>query len=257
MKYFLKPPLDIYSSVEGDFFQGYKTYAEYNYLRPGITSYIKRKHLELALKKSHKWFYITNAIEIGCADGVFIPSLSKYFTHVVAIDKNPHNIKISQSLVNTCCLNNVELFCNDGLTINEIRAKIAFRKYHVLYLLEVIEHVGDKANFYGSKISFLKEISTLIEREEGIIVMTMPKMVGIPFLIQRIGLTLLGLHREPISMKNFFKAVFLNNADGLESLWEPQKHIGFNHLILEKCLKKEFSILEKKDLLFQIMYVLK
>lgn len=254
-RYYIQPPIDIYSSEKSHYYKEYKTYAEYNYLRPGLVSYIKTRHFELSLKLTRDYFHKCNVIDFGCADGVFLPSLAKYFTRVVAIDIVPSFIELSSKLVSVMGLNNVELICNDNLTINDTKSRLSGEKYHILYLLETIEHVGSKDSLYKSKIDFLKEIATLVD-EEGIIVISAPKMVGISFLIQRIGLALLGLNREPISMSNLLKASFLGDTTDLEKRWQGG-HIGFNHEKLETQLKNEFHILKKKDIFFQVLYAIR
>jgi len=254
-KYYIQPPIDIYSSEESHYYKEYKTYAEYNYLRPGLVSYIKTRHFELSLRLTRDYFDKCNVIDFGCADGVFLPSLAKYFTRVVAIDRVPGYIERSSKLVSVMGLNNVELICNDTLTISDVMSKISREKYHILYLLEILEHIGDKSHLYESKINFLKEVSNLID-ENGLIVISVPKMIGIPFLIQRIALAITRSRRESISPSDLFKACFLNDTTGLEKQWNGQ-HLGFNHRKLESYLKNEFRLLKKRDLLFQVVYVIK
>jgi len=254
-RYYIQPLIDIYSSEKSHYYKEYKTYAEYNYLRPGLVSYIKTRHFELSLKLTRDYFHKCNVIDFGCADGVFLPSLAKYFTRVVAIDRVPDFIELSSKLVSAMELNNVELICNDNLTINDTKSRLSGEKYHILYLLETLEHVGDKDSLYDSKINFLKEVSTLID-EHGLIVISVPKMVGIPFLIQRIGLAITRSLRELISLSDLFKACFLNDTTGLEKQWKGG-HLGFNHRKLESYLKNEFRLLKKRDLLFQVVYVIK
>lgn len=254
-RYYIQPPIDIYSSEKSQYYKEYKTYAEYNYLRPGLVSYIKTRHFELSLKLTRDYFHKCNVIDFGCADGVFLPSLAKYFTRVVAIDIVPGFIELSSKLVNAMGLNNVELICNDALTINDVKSRISSEKYHILYLLETIEHVGSKDSLYKSKIDFLKAIATLVD-EEGIIIISVPKMVGISFLIQRIGLAITRSRRELISLSDLFKACFLSDTTGLEKQWKGG-HLGFNHRKLESYLKNEFRLLKKRDLLFQVVYVIK
>ena len=128
-------------------------------------------------------------------------------------------------------------------------------KYQVLFLLETIEHVGDKENMFESKTAFLKEISQLIV-DDGIIIISMPKMVGISFLFQRIGLRVFGLKVEPISLKDFLKSVFLNDTTNLEKKWVHWKHLGFNHKYLKTFVIKEFRILKTIDIGFQVIWVL-
>ncbi len=212
-------------------------------------------HFETALKMTDEYFHKCNVIDFGCADGPFLPSLAEYFNYVTGIDKESCYIEIGLKLCNEMCLNNVELVNNDNLTIKNLKSKISHRKYHILYLLETIEHIGNKDYPYKSRIDFLKKISTLINKK-GFIVMSVPKMTGIPFLIQRIGLALSGIYREPISLLNMIKAGFFNDTTELEKQWNHY-HLGFNHKKLERYLTGEFKILDKKDIFFQVVYLIR
>ena len=255
MKYFVKPPADAYLAGESNYLQDYRSYAEYNYLKPGIVPYIKCLHFEIALELSKEHFLTANAIDFGCADGIFLPSLAKHFAHVYAIDRNPNNVKTAAGSVNELGLGNVELLCNDGLTIQDMKSRLAGRDYHVLYLLETLEHVGEKESLYDSRVHFLHEIAALIDKD-GIIVISVPNMIGIFFLIQRIGLALTGSFSEPISFWNLFKASLLGDTADLEKKWSGA-HLGFNHRKLESRMKKDFYILNKRHIAFQILYVIK
>ena len=82
---------------------------------------MKIRHFEQALKMTQKFFYNTNVIDFGCADGPFLPSLSKYFNHVLAIDIVPRNLKLASKLSNIMNLRNVELLCNDNMTFNDVK----------------------------------------------------------------------------------------------------------------------------------------
>ena len=126
-------------------------------------------------------------------------------------------------------------------------------KYHILFLLETLEHIGDKSNLWESKVNFFKELSELID-ENGIIVISVPNMVGIPFLFQRCGLFLLNANREPISRTNLLRASFIGDTTDLEKKWLGG-HLGFNHKKLEISLKKEFHILKKRNIFFQVIYI--
>lgn len=255
LKYFVMPPRDVYTSgADGAYIQGFKTYTAYNYLQGGISSRIKLLHFEKALQYTKRHFHATNVIDYGCADGVFLASLSKYFNHVVGIDIYPKDIETSTRLVNALGLNNVDLICSHGAATGEIKSKIKGKRYGILYLLETLEHIGRKERLYESKMDFLKEISALID-DDGIMVVTVPRMVGLSFLVQRIGLALLGLYREPLSLKNIIKASFFSNTDELEKAWDGG-HLGFNHRTMEKHLKKEFRY-TRKAMLFQVVYLIK
>lgn len=233
--------------------KGIKTYSDYNYLRPGISSFLRTRHFEYALRLTRAYFHKCNVIDFGCGDGPFLPSLARYFNWVLGVDNNTKFIELAEKVIQAARLENIKLICSQGLTIEHLKAKIGNEKYQILFLLEVLEHVGDKRDPWISRVNFLKELTQLIS-EDGVIVISVPKMVGPAFFLQRLGLCLLSSQREPISMSNLFWASFLNNTDNLERQWNGG-HLGFNHKRLATHLKKEFLILRKKDLMFQQMYV--
>ena len=254
MKFFVKPPLDLYVAGDSTYWGKYKTYSEYNYFGgPRLAAYLRIIRFDVALKLTRNYFHRCNVIDFGCADGVFLPSLCKYFNHVAGIDSSRKFMGVSQKVIEALGVDNVQLICNDNLTIDGIKAKLSGRQYQIMYLLGVMEHVGNKSAMYDSKLSFLKEIATLIERD-GLIVILVPKMVGLTFLLQRVGLALFGLHREPLSMKNLLKLSFLRDSTEAEKLWDGG-HLGFNQDIFKNHLRKDFNILKERDLIFQVMYV--
>ena len=232
----------------------YKSYSEYNYLRPGVASVIKRRHFEKALELTKCYFNKANVIDFGCADGPFIPSLSKYFNEVVAVDKLPGFIEIAAKLCKKMRLNNVHLICNKDLEFDVLRNNLTDKKYDILFFLEGMEHVGNRERMYESKNNFLKELAALID-DNGIIVLSVPKMIGLSFFIQRIGLALLGLHREPISFIDFIKASFFYNTDTLEKKWNGE-HLGFNHKKFEIHIKRDFNITKKIKMIFHVVYII-
>lgn len=258
-RHFVRPP---YLTLNGFNYlpeKGVKTYSEYNYLKPGLTSFLRTRHLEYGLLMAKKYSLECNVIDFGCADGALLPSLSKRFNHVVGIDSEPDFIKLASKVADTANLTNVELICNSGLTMDALKAKLSERKYHILFLLETLEHIGDKNNPWESKVAFVKELFTLIDKS-GVIIISVPVMVGLTLLIQRAGLFVFNAKRDKASKIGLLKACFLNDTDDLERQWQPWRmgetgHIGFNHRKLEACLRRDFNVLEAKNILFQVLYV--
>lgn len=233
------------------------SYSEYNYGTKGIASYIKKQHFEVVLKLTKEYFYKSNVIDFGCADGIFLPSLANYFKHVYAIDISKEFIDICKHITEKGNFTNVELLCNDNVSNQEIKLLLGDKKYDVVYLLEVLEHIGRSGQtMYEDKIIFLKEVADLITKD-GVIVISVPKMVGLSYLLQRMGVSVLGLGKEPISFKNLLKAGFLRDTTDMEKQWWSWGHMGFNHLKMEEGIKKEFVILKRKSLTFQMVYVIK
>jgi 2-polyprenyl-3-methyl-5-hydroxy-6-metoxy-1,4-benzoquinol methylase len=255
-RYYVKPPREVYTALgTGDYASGYKTYAEYNYLNEGVAASIKTRHFETALELTKDFFHRSDVIDFGCADGVFLPSLARHFNHVLAVDQKPEFIKMAEGLAEALHLDNVEVRSNKEVFSNDQLSR--GKSYHIMFLLEIIEHIGSREALYESKIAFLKQASSLLD-DGGILVISVPKMVGIPFLIQRIGFAAFGLQREKISLINLLKAGILCDTSDLEKNWEGEyAHLGFNHKKLERFMEKEFCIVKKKHLLFQVIYVIK
>ena len=241
--------------VEGyEYRPGYKTYTEYNYLRAGrMASYLKTLHFDTALRMTKPFFGQANVIDFGCCDGPFLPSLARYFPKVLGVDIVPEFVEIASKLCDVLNLNNVDVLCNASSSFPALASRFSGTPYQVLFLLETLEHVGTSENMYGSKIAFLEEVFSLVE-DEGIVILSVPKMVGLSFLIQRLGLKMLRMYREPISFTDLWKAVLFSDTSGLEKKW-TREHLGFNHKTLEKALKKDFVIHNRKDLFFQMIYV--
>lgn len=256
--YFVRPPhvaLEDFSYIPE---KGIKTYSEYNYLKPGLASFLRARHFEYSLRLTKEYFHRCNVIDFGCADGPFLPSLARYFHHVVGIDTEPKLVELASKLVNLSGLTNTKLICNRDLTMQDLKLKLGKRKHHILFLLETLEHLGDKSDPWNSKVRFMKELFTLIDKT-GIIIVSVPNMVGIPFLLQRFGLFFLNVERETISKTHLFKASLLGRTTDLEQQWEGWHigrigHLGFNHHKLERHMTKEFQILKRKNILFQVIY---
>jgi len=260
MRLFIKPPLSAYKKNTPEDYHytegvSTRTYTEYNYLRPSFASWIKLRHFEVCLRLTRSYFGKCSVIDFGCVDGIFLPSLSMYFKNVVGIDQRHDFIAISSTLINSLKLTNVHLICNEKITMDELGNMLPQDRYGILYLLETIEHVGERDSPWESRITFLKTLTMLLD-PEGAIVLSVPNMVGIPFLLQRIGLTFLRSYRDPISFRNLLKASLLNDTKELEKQWAGG-HLGFNHIQLERHMRDHFHIAKKSSTVFQTIYVLR
>ena len=251
----VKVKLEEYAYWHDAHFRTCISYSDANYLQPGMASRLRIRHFEEALKMASERFHNANVIDFGCADGPLLPSLAKYFNHVIGIDKNPTFIQISSKVVEAMHLENVELIYSDNLMLEDVRSKMGGGKYQILFLLETLEHVGNKSALWESRVNFIRELFSLLD-EEGIIIISVPIMIGISFLLQRLGFLLLNVkNQENLSLSDYLKASLLNDTTKLENRWQGG-HLGFNHKKLEFHLKKNFRVLEKKNITFQVMYKL-
>ncbi|WP_019176650.1 class I SAM-dependent methyltransferase [Methanomassiliicoccus luminyensis] len=238
-------------SIENFRYNGYRSYAEYNYLKPGFASKIKLWHFNMALELTAHIPQNATVIDFGCCDGAFIPTLSKYFRHVIAVDTDETMVSIAKKVVEEMHLDNVEVLCNTGMTLAQSVANIG-GKHDVVYLLEVIEHCGEIDRPYPSRLEMLQELSKLSDN----IVLSVPVMVGIPFLLQRIGFEILNVDSEELSLKDLLTVGLFYNTDEVEKRWD-HGHVGFDHRKLENVMDGPFEIVKKRSGFFQNVYHIK
>ena len=153
-------------------------------------------------------------------------------------------------------LSNVTVFCNESVDLAGLKEQIPKREYRVLFLLEVIEHIGEREALYATKLEFLRGLFGLLA-PDGVVVLSVPRMVGLSFLTQRMGFAALRIHREAMSMGHLLRASFLCDTAELEKEWDSSKHLGFNDRKLEQHIdRSELRILKRKNLLFQKVLVI-
>ncbi|MHA1414258.1 MAG: class I SAM-dependent methyltransferase [Promethearchaeota archaeon] len=255
-KFFFKPPKELFQIKNLKYKDKYFTYSHYNYYSNLLISLIKEIHFNISLSLTQKFFNKFNVIDFGCADGIFLYALSKYFNNVTGIDSNPRSLSIAELLINKLNLKNVKVICNKDLSFNNLKNQIYDKKYHIAFVLEVLEHIGfSSKTMYYDKITFLNNIFSLLE-PYSIIVISVPRMVGLPLLIQYIVFFIFRMVREKISFMDLIKLVIFKKNEKIEKDWF-HKHIGFNHLKLQIFLKKHFKILKIVKLPFQNLYVIK
>ncbi len=242
---------------EGFDYHGCHSYSEYNYLNKSYVATIKKRHLEIALDLTSEYFHKADVIDFGCADGVFLPSLSNYFCSVLGIERNEKFTFMAQKLINELNLKNVKIINNRETTIQAIVNEYPENKYKIIFLLEVLEHVGNNfRTMYDDKNTLLKELFPLVG-DEGIIVISVPKMVGLSFLVQQIGLSLLNMSRSEYTLRELIMCSFLKDTSEVEKDWVPEfTHKGFNHEKFEEFVSREFLIKRKVVDVFQVLYVI-
>src|SRR5262245_54229483 len=252
---FQPPPAELYATADTQYLPGHATSTHYNYLSGGPLTQIKSAHFEAALDLVTGLRGTTGAIDFGCADGVFLPTLDRSFDPVLGIDDDPAMIAQARRVVDALGLQ-AELVASTGLSWEDLRERVDTARYGVVFLLETLEHIGTADDMVGSRISFLHQLFT-IAAPGATIVLSVPNMVGLPFAIQRVGLAATGSTREPIAASDLVRAVVLKDVDRLEPKWERQSHLGFNHRKLERAMRREFHVVGKRDLIFSKVYAVR
>jgi 2-polyprenyl-3-methyl-5-hydroxy-6-metoxy-1,4-benzoquinol methylase len=249
------PPTDVYARG-GGYVPGYATYSQYNYCSEGVLPWIKTAHFEAALSMTREHFGRTGAIDFGTADGFLLRSLTRRYEPVLAIDVDADGLAVAERTAREQGLDQVEFLCNGGLAWDELRARIDRERYGVMYLLETLEHVGTPDAMIPARVAFVRELLTLI-RPGGTLVVSVPNMVGLAFAVQRAALAATGSLREEMSRADLAKAIVLKDTRALEPQWESHKHLGFNHRELERALRAEFAVTDKRDLVFSKVYAVR
>lgn len=243
MKYFKLPARSAYIGLDSSYHEKYSTYSEYNYLRPGIISKLKRRRFEIALSLSKLWFGTTGAIDMGCADGIFLPSLAHYFPKAIGIDRHPESCKIASRA--TADLKNVAVICDSG----ENRPQGGCG---VMFLLEVLEHVGNRETMYEDKVEFLKKMLATLETPR-VIIASVPRMMGPFFVLKYLIQSITGMGREKLTLRELISVGILFDSDSVEHKWIGG-HLGFNEYKLTKILRQHFRV-EVLGTLTSIFYV--
>lgn len=251
---FVKPAREPYFETAGSYANVTPTYGAYNYFC-GAASIAKSLHFEAALRAARKHFG-GRAIDFGCADGVLLPSLARHFRSVWAIDRDRVFTETAARVVEHHGLSNVSLTCNETGAL-PVKPDGWDAGADVLFLLETLEHVGERERMWQSRADFVVRLFELV-RPGGHVVVTVPNMVGLGFLVQRAALRLLSLRRERrLTREELWRAVLLRETAALERRWKaPHGHLGFNHLRLERALEERFVLVRRKHLFFQVLYVL-
>lgn len=166
-----------------------------------------------------------SVLDYGCGDGKFLNDLrvnckkTGYEPYMPAMSSN--TVEIYNSM------DSLKKFTSDH------------GKFDVIVCFEVLEHLNEK-----NQLKELAEMRSLL-KEDGNIVLSVPIEIGLATIIK--NFRRMHLHYSPIyNVKNMLKSVFAlpleehRQADGYLT------HMGFNHKILEKLLKRNYMILNKK-----------
>lgn len=260
MRYFVRPAPGILESESECYIGQYRTYAHYNYLRPGPIAALKRRRFDIALSLARPWFYKTGAIDFGCADGVLLPSLARYFTRVAGVDHDPRVISIARQVVEESHLESVDLIDSYQMPFPVLRGRLlgpkGDRQYGVMFLLETLEHVGpdfpSDMDCYAYRVQFVRDLFNFLAPPARIII-SIPRMTGIGFLTRYVTQSTLGLAHEHIPMADALRAGILGDTSALEPQWTGG-HVGFNERKMERELRKAFNIVEERRLPFTLIF---
>lgn len=253
---FVPPPRAVYDEAGSstDYF-GASSYATYNYLGGGPVGAIKTRHFEVALRLAQGLGVSGDVVDFGCADGILLPSLDRLYDNVAAVDIRPDFIAICDKVVGNLGLSHTTTVCTEGLGWKAVVDLLGPASKSAVFLLETLEHVGERERFYESKVDFLQQLAALLT-PGGVIIVSVPNMIGLSLLAQRVVLSATRKYREPLSMGELARGVFLHDVSALEQRWTNIDHLGFNHRLLEKAVRSSFAIKRRRNIGVNVLYAL-
>ncbi len=227
-------------------------YAVRNYCGNGLVARFKRRRFSKALKMA-KNCRSARVIDMGCCDGVLIPTLAAHFEQVVAIDYNSVFVERCKRLTSGLGLENVTCLCNKDVDFDAIREQIG-PDYGLMFTLETLEHVGRQPGMWESKREFLINCFRLLDpAPQSRIIVSVPKMVGWGFMLKHGVQWFRGVKDDQMPLLDFLRSGLLKNTDNLESRWDGG-HVGFNHLKLEAMMRQSFKIWNTVEDPFSAIY---
>ena len=251
--YFVRPMDSVFSDpAQGTYHGAAHTYTQYNYLGKGPIARAKRARFEWALRA-----YLAGprraagpatppatgvALDMGCADGVLLPSLARHFDRVVGVDIHEGMLATAGELVRRMGLGNVRLVCSRDLSVDQVRAAAdGDLPADVAFVLETLEHVGTPGgDAYADRVAFVTDLLALL-KPDGRVIVSVPRMVGLRFLFKHLLQVALRIPTEPVPMADVLRAGLLRDTDRLEPTW-TRGHRGFNDEKLSRGLRASFTV---------------
>jgi hypothetical protein len=203
----------------------------------------------ISLRKSAPTTSSTWERETAC----YCPRWRRNYRRVLALDIDQKFVERSRRLIDLLKLDNVEALCVRDVPFPELRKRLG-SGFRLMFLLETLEHAGSQPDLWGSKMDFLRDCFSLLE-ENGRIVVSVPKMVGLVMLFKNTLQRSLGLGYDRMSFRQLLRSSLLKKTDDLEPMWSGD-HVGFNHRKLDKHLARHFVVHHRSESLISVFYVL-
>ena len=172
-------------------------------------------------------------LDIGCADGPFLPTLNYYAKSIIANDIISDRVREAKNLVDYKLnkTKKINLICSDGQNL-----PFKENNFDIVFCLEVLEHIIRPDQFLRELLRVLKKNGTLI--------CTLPIEIGLSLLIRNLIGKISHFQRPTYNLKQYFQRIFLKKGDR-EYLGEIG-HKNFDWRVIKKNLNLHFKILKRK-----------
>ncbi|MFX0082911.1 MAG: class I SAM-dependent methyltransferase [Candidatus Hodarchaeota archaeon] len=183
----------------------------------------------------------SRVLDIGCADGPFLPTLNQYARSIVANDINEEFIRESKNLVDNKLKNvkKINLACSDGQAL-------PFRdnKFDLVFCLEVLEHVKNPDQFINEVFRVL--------RRNGILICTLPVEIGISLLIRTMIGKMVNFKRPKYGLKELIRIIILKRPKirpeyiGHKEYARETGHKNFDWRVIKRKIGLRFKIIRTR-----------
>lgn len=245
------PPANLYAHNPHE--APYRAYAYRNYLRPGLMSRLRLRRFVTALRLAGPVSGAARALDVGCADGIFLPTLAHHFSEVCGLDVMPDQLRTAEYVLDRLGIRNARTLNVQGLSSGEVLNRLG-SPFDIAFVLETFEHVGSRATMWEDKMRLLDEIFSWLG-PEGRVVISVPRMVGLAFGMKHLLQAATGQAHEPIPTRDALRAVILRDTRRLEHRFSGG-HVGFNHLVFERHLHSSQYQVRRKPTLTSVFYLL-
>jgi hypothetical protein len=250
---FQPPPAELYATAEAEYLPGHATYTDYNYLSAGPLAQIKSAHFEAALDLVTDLVGTTGAIDFGCADGVFLPTLERWFDYVLGIDDDPDDR--ARAACRRCARAASRDRRQHGDELGELRERVDTARYGVVFLPRGSSTSAPPTTWWARGSPSSTSCSRSPRRRDDCALGPEHGRLAVRHSARGPG----GYrqHGEPIAARDLVRAVVLKDVDRLEPKWQRHSHLGFNHRKLERAMRREFDVVGKRDLIFSKVYAVR
>jgi ubiquinone/menaquinone biosynthesis C-methylase UbiE len=180
-------------------------------------------------------------LDLGCADGPFLPTLNYNVKTTIALDINNDYLKESKNLIDNRLSNfkKISLICSDG-------QNLPFKDslFDKIFALEVLEHLMTPKKA-------VEEIHRVLKKD-GIFICSLPIEVGFPLLFRNLIGKIFKYERPRYSLKQLLRNIFLKNPQerpeykGYREYMGEKGHKNFNWRKIQYEIKKSFTSVKIK-----------
>ncbi len=167
-------------------------------------------------------------LDLGCADGPFLPTLNRYGKILIGLDYTLEWLLYAKNLKNfrKFPLKKTLLLNAEGCHI-----PLKDKSIDIVFCLETLEHVPDS-------IKFINEIFRIL-KNNGELIYSIPIEIGISLLIRQFIGKIINFPRDSYTLKELLMNGILKKPS--KRINNPYTHKNFDWRIMQRLINKKFK----------------